>query len=148
MSLNRVNPTRDANEAPIVQVLQKLGASVWRIDTPCDLIVGVRVRPPAWVAEVRKRHRKCNHDSYSTGPWCLGCRCDWPCDAIRAIEVIEQLFKKRTILLEVKVPGGRTTEHQRYFASHFLGEYHIVHTPEEAVEAVFGKSVIVSRRCR
>jgi len=39
--LSRAN-TRDANEPEIVAALRAAGASVERVDTPCDLIVGYR----------------------------------------------------------------------------------------------------------
>jgi len=97
MALARHANQRDTNEPQIVKALQKLGASVYRIDTPCDLIVGVR---------------------------------------------------GRTVLLEVKGAHGSLTLTQRTFAAVFRGEYHIVMTPEEAVEAVFGPSQIVGKGCR
>ena len=33
---------RDANEAEIVNALRCIGASVYRLDTPCDVLVGFR----------------------------------------------------------------------------------------------------------
>lgn len=36
----RFGAARDANEEPIVKALRKLGCSVVRLDTPCDLLVG------------------------------------------------------------------------------------------------------------
>ena len=97
MGLHSYANTRDTNEPQIVQALQKLGATVFRIDTPCDLIVGVR---------------------------------------------------GRTVLLEVKGLHGTLTPIQRHYAATFRGEYHIVSTPDEAIEAVFGPSAIVSKGCR
>jgi len=97
MGLHSYANTRDTNEPQIVQALQRGGASVIRINTPCDLIVG---------------HRK------------------------------------RTILLEVKMPGENLTPAQRHHAATFRGEYHIVENESEACEAVFGPSAIVSKGCR
>ena len=62
MGLARHANTRDANEDEIVEVLEFLGASVERIDVPCDLIVGVwdneLERPVTILLEVkRKGHR-------------------------------------------------------------------------------------------
>ncbi len=42
MSLNRYNPKRDANEKLIVDALRAYGASVERLNTPVDLLVGYR----------------------------------------------------------------------------------------------------------
>jgi len=44
MSLYRPDTARDANEAAIVATLRQIGASVIRLDEPCDLIVGYRGR--------------------------------------------------------------------------------------------------------
>lgn len=33
---------RDSNESEIVYALQQVGATVWRLDTPVDLLVGFR----------------------------------------------------------------------------------------------------------
>lgn len=41
MSLKRHNPKRDSNEPEIVEALQRAGASVVRLDTPGDLLVGI-----------------------------------------------------------------------------------------------------------
>lgn len=42
MSLNRHAKARDANEPEIVAALKAVGASVERLDTPVDLLVGFR----------------------------------------------------------------------------------------------------------
>ena len=44
-------PSRDANELSIVRALEAVGASVHRLDTPCDLLVGWRGRN--WMLEVK-----------------------------------------------------------------------------------------------
>lgn len=44
MGLSRHANQRDGNEKPIVKALQMLGASVYRLDKPCDLLVGYRGR--------------------------------------------------------------------------------------------------------
>lgn len=44
MSLARYRNTRDRNEPPIVRALEGIGASVFRLDRPCDLLVGYRGR--------------------------------------------------------------------------------------------------------
>jgi len=44
MGLSRWANTRDGNEKPIVSALRKIGASVYRLDKPCDLLVGYRGR--------------------------------------------------------------------------------------------------------
>ena len=41
MSLARHDKSRDENEPQIVEALRRGGASVHRIDTPCDLLVGI-----------------------------------------------------------------------------------------------------------
>jgi hypothetical protein len=40
MSLPRYKAKRDASEPAIVKALEGMGCSVWRMDTPCDLLVG------------------------------------------------------------------------------------------------------------
>ena len=42
MSLNRYAKQRDANEGPIVDALEQVGARVYRLDTPFDLLVWYR----------------------------------------------------------------------------------------------------------
>jgi hypothetical protein len=66
---------------------------------------------------------------------------DTPCDLICG-------HRGKTYLLEVKGEVGRLTPAQMLFIGRFKGKLHIVHSPEEAVEAIFGKSAIVSRGCR
>jgi len=44
MSLNRWGKQRDKSEPGIVGALQLVGAEVYRVDTPCDLIVWFRER--------------------------------------------------------------------------------------------------------
>lgn len=45
-------------------------------------------------------------------------------------------FKGRTLLLEVKEPGGFLTARQREFFATFRGEAYIVHGVEDALQAV------------
>lgn len=42
MGLNRIAKRRDKNEPPIIDALEKVGAEVWPVDRPCDLIVWFR----------------------------------------------------------------------------------------------------------
>ena len=42
--MTRYANARDANEAEIVNALHGIGASVYRLDVPCDVIVGFRRR--------------------------------------------------------------------------------------------------------
>ena len=42
MGLARYANTRDGNEKPIVDALIRIGCSVFRLDKPCDLLVGYR----------------------------------------------------------------------------------------------------------
>lgn len=49
-------------------------------------------------------------------------------------------FKRRTLVLEVKEPGGYLTQRQRDFFASFRGEAYIVHGVEDALAAVMGKS--------
>lgn len=44
MSLNRYAKARDANEPGIIKALERAGATVLRLDEPCDLLVGFRGR--------------------------------------------------------------------------------------------------------
>lgn len=44
MSLARFAKKRDATEPPIVEALEAVGAWVWRIDLPLDLLVAYRGR--------------------------------------------------------------------------------------------------------
>lgn len=68
MSLNRYDKARDENEPGIVKDLRKRGWSVYLIDEPCDLIVGIggywfllEVKMPgARLTEKQvKTHREC-----------------------------------------------------------------------------------------
>lgn len=50
--------------------------------------------------------------------------------------------RKRTIFLEVKMPGeGLNKDQAKFLAEWDGGEYHIVRTPEEAVKAVLGRDI-------
>jgi hypothetical protein len=42
MGLSRYSNQRDGNEKNIVDALLQIGASVFRLDKPCDLLVGYR----------------------------------------------------------------------------------------------------------
>jgi hypothetical protein len=42
MGLARYSNTRDGNEKSIVDALQQIGATVFRMDKPCDLLIGYR----------------------------------------------------------------------------------------------------------
>lgn len=54
MSLSRKAKRRDANEPAIIQALERVGAEVWVIDRPADLMVWYRKR---WtVIEVKMPH--------------------------------------------------------------------------------------------
>ena len=44
MSLNRYDAKRDQNEPEIVSTLRSVGAAVWLLSRPCDLLVGFRGR--------------------------------------------------------------------------------------------------------
>ena len=44
LSLKRYATKRDASEAPIVEALRAVGALVYRLDEPCDLLVRFRGR--------------------------------------------------------------------------------------------------------
>ena len=44
MSLNRYAARRDIAEGPIVDALERIGAQVWRLKEPCDLLVKYRGR--------------------------------------------------------------------------------------------------------
>lgn len=51
MGLSRYANQRDSNEKEIVQALERIGASVYRLDKPCDLLVGYR--GVNWLIEVK-----------------------------------------------------------------------------------------------
>ena len=42
MSLNRYAKKRDISEPPIIEALERIGAEVWPLDYPCDLLVRFR----------------------------------------------------------------------------------------------------------
>jgi hypothetical protein len=42
MTLNRYGKKKDVNQGEIVSMLEKIGATVSILDTPCDLLVGYR----------------------------------------------------------------------------------------------------------
>lgn len=42
MSLNRYATRRDTAEPPIIAALEQVGAEVWALDGPCDLLVRFR----------------------------------------------------------------------------------------------------------
>jgi len=44
MSLSRYGNKRDDNESNIINALEAIGCSVFRLDTPCDLLCGYRRR--------------------------------------------------------------------------------------------------------
>ena len=48
----------------------------------------------------------------------------------------------RTMLIEVKVPGGSFTKQQIEFMAEWPGEIHVVRSPEEAVAKVIGKEAM------
>jgi hypothetical protein len=39
-------------------------------------------------------------------------------------------------LLEVKMPGGKLTPDQCVLHGHWMGKIHVVHSPQEAIEAI------------
>ena len=51
MALARYANRRDANEKEIVQALEAIGCTVWRLDEPVDLLVGRGARN--WLLEVK-----------------------------------------------------------------------------------------------
>ena len=51
---------RDTNEPEIIKALEKIGCSVYRIDDPCDLIVGYRARN--FLVEVKSKTGKPTDD--------------------------------------------------------------------------------------
>ena len=81
----------DASQVEIIKALRKIGAAVYVIGLPLDLLVS---------------------------------------------------FRKRTMLIEVKVEGGTYTKQQEKFMAEWPGEVHTVRTPEEAVAAVIGKEAM------
>ena len=47
---------RDANEREIVAALEQCGATVYRLDVPCDLLIGFRGR--TYLGEVKTKNGK------------------------------------------------------------------------------------------
>jgi len=151
MGLHSHANQRDRNEKPIVEVFERCGASVWKVDTPCDLIVGDEVKVPALVAQIRKRHTR----GVTGGvPYCEMCTdlevLPWPCDAIRAAEIIEHMAGPRTRLVEVKFGRAKLTPYQVRFEAHHKGDFSIAREPEDAADliAAWRNSAIVSKGCR
>ncbi len=65
MSLNRYAAKRDHSEPEIVNALRKAGFSVYRLDTPVDLLIGVPSRRPGqarrtYLAECKSGKAKLN----------------------------------------------------------------------------------------
>jgi len=58
MSLNRFAVKRDANEPEIVHALRSVGAKVWHLNQPFDLLVGFRGRFTVLEIKATKRVRK------------------------------------------------------------------------------------------
>lgn len=58
MSINRYDTKRDANEKPIVQMMRVMGATVYPLDQPLDLLVGWRGK--TYLAEVKIEKAKLN----------------------------------------------------------------------------------------
>ena len=58
MSLNRYDKRRDENEAEIIKEFQRHGMSVYRLDTPLDLLVGYDNRN--FLVEVKMKTKKLN----------------------------------------------------------------------------------------
>ena len=63
MSINRHAKRRDDNEREIVQALREIGAQVWQIDTPTDLLVDFRRR--WYLVEVKQSKRKNHKDQFT-----------------------------------------------------------------------------------
>ena len=51
-------------------------------------------------------------------------------------------FRRRTVLLEVKMPGEGLTKEQIKFFAEWNGELHIARSPEEAVRLVIGEKAL------
>lgn len=56
MSLNRYAKKRDASEQPIISALEKVGAQVFQLDYPVDLLI--RFRQQWHLLEVKTPHGK------------------------------------------------------------------------------------------
>jgi hypothetical protein len=145
MGLHSYANQRDRNEKPIVEVFERLGASVWRTDTPCDLIVGDVVKVPALAVMILKEHEEAR-----VGGLCLACGDTWPCDAFRAAKIIERMAGPRTHLVEVKFGHAKLTPHQVLFEAHHKGDFSIAREPEDAADlvAAWRNSAIFSKGCR
>jgi len=105
MGLHSHANQRDGNETIIVNALQGIGASVYRLDKPCDLLVG---------------------------------------------------FRGRNYLLEIKLPVGprggtshsRLNDLQEEFAATWRGQFEVVRSVEDAIEAITGSVVQPLQRAR
>ena len=58
MSINRFDAKRDGNEKEIIAVFESFGFSVFRLDTPLDLLVGYNKRN--YLVEVKMPGKKLN----------------------------------------------------------------------------------------
>lgn len=60
------------------------------------------------------------------------------CDVHRIDEPVDLIVGKanRTVLLEVKAPGGTLTGNQKDFFATYRGEAYIVRTPEAAINVI------------
>ena len=63
----RTAAKRDAIEPDVVDALEKIGATVYRIDEPCDLIVGYRVRNFLIELKSKKGTQTPNQEKFSVG---------------------------------------------------------------------------------
>ena len=63
-----------------------------------------------------------------------------PLDLLCSVRVPGQT-SSRTLLLEVKDDDGRLTKAQSEFMANWIGEYHIVRSPSEALRACLGKAM-------
>lgn len=76
---------RDANEPEIVNALEKVGATVYRLHTPLDLLVG---------------------------------------------------YRRKTYLIEVKVPGKKLNKKQKEFIAGWRGQHAVVESIEQALKVI------------
>lgn len=94
MSLARLAKRRDENERHIVEALERVGAEVWILDRPADLLVWFRQR---WhVIEVKTRRgklsdRQAGDRAAGRGEGIQIVRT--PLEALRAIGVIESAVR-------------------------------------------------------
>ena len=60
------------------------------------------------------------------------------CDVHRLNKPVDLVvgYRGRTVLLEVKMPGGTLTSDQEKFFSLYRGEAYVVRTPERAIEVM------------